>query len=475
MNRPLTRNYTRRNGRLNSSDLRTKYLRYERRERPELANTRQHHVGLKQYRKIDGRWQFVPVAERRNAKTGTIEPDLRFVRVNGQVVPSAGGTFYLDFTDETGKRRQQPVGKSPTAALDAWRIRVGIKSGRIPQEADPNPEPEQPNGKTIDQAIEDYLVEVAATKGSRTLKQYRHDLHWFRSVCTKKYVADLDRSDAMALFTAGRDTNLDDQPLNQKTINRRVIIVLHAMRNQGATITMARGDWPKTIDKKIEKYEPKELAAFFKACDPKERLLFQVFLCTGFRDREVSHLYWDDVDWRACSISVSAKLSVGFTPKSYEERTVPVPRKLIDALRAYRRLNPTSLLVFPTIPHPSRGFKGGKSDGGILERCKEIAFRAGLNCRRCKGKHTVYVMRERVTRKKLVEHSCATGPYCTRWYLHKFRHTFATKLVEDGIDIRSIQLMLGHKNIATTEKYLGTLRMDGLRGRIDNSSLAAFI
>jgi hypothetical protein len=89
-----------------------------------LANTRQHHVGLKQYRKIDGRWQFVPVAERRNAKAGTVEPDLRFVRVNGPVVPSAGGTFYMNYTDETGKRRQRPIGKSPAAALDAWRLQL---------------------------------------------------------------------------------------------------------------------------------------------------------------------------------------------------------------------------------------------------------------------------------------------------------------------------------------------------------------
>jgi len=174
-----------------------------------------------------------------------VEPDLRFVRINGQVVPSAGGTFYLDYTDETGKRRQRPIGKSPATALDAWRMRVGIKSGSIPPEADPYPEPEKPKGKTIDQAIADYLVEVAATKGSRTLKQYRHDLLWFRSVCTKTYIADLDRSDAMALFTAGRNARVDSQPLNQKTINRRVIIVLHAMRNRGATITMVAHGRPR--------------------------------------------------------------------------------------------------------------------------------------------------------------------------------------------------------------------------------------
>lgn len=441
-----------------------------RKERALVRSTR-HDVGLKQYRKVDGKWKWVAVAEHNR------RPDPRLVRVGGKLIPSPGGVFYLTYRDSTGHRVHQRVGTSPAEALDAWTLRMQIKAGKSDTALAPSPrhEVDQENGKTIDQAIEDYLHEVAATKGARTLKQYRHDLRWFRSVCTKKYVGELDRSDAMALFAAGRTAKVNGEPLNQKTINRRVIIMLHAMRNQGAIITMAKGDWPKTMDKKIEKYESEELADFFKACGPRDRLIFQVFLCTGFREGEVANLYWDDVDSRASTISVSAKLETGFTPKSYELRTVPVPRKLIHALRQHRRKNPESVLIFPTAPHPSRGFKGGKADGRMLERCKAIAFRAGLNCKRCEGSHSVYVMREGVRRGKRVEHICATGPYCSRWNLHKFRHTFATKMVEDGLDIRSLQLMLGHKNIATTEKYLGTLRLGRLRDRIERSSLASLI
>lgn len=80
---------------------------------------------------------------------------------------------------------------------------------------------------------------------------------------------------------------MDGRPLNQKTINRWVIIMLHGIRRQGAAIVMNKGDWPKTIDKKVEMYQPEGLNSFFADCDPAERFIFQIFFCTGFRDQEV--------------------------------------------------------------------------------------------------------------------------------------------------------------------------------------------
>ncbi|MGO8719853.1 MAG: tyrosine-type recombinase/integrase [Acidobacteriaceae bacterium] len=432
-----------------------------------MDSKQRHPVNLKQYRKVGGKWQFAPVA--RDAKGN---PDPRLVLLNGEPVSSKGGTFYLDFS-ENGKRKQQPIGTIPREALEAWRTKLAILTGQI--EPDPETEAASEAGLTVDRAIENYLVEVEATKGEKTYRQYRRELEWFRTHCKKRVVSQLNRGDAMALFAQGRRELLDGKPLNQKTINRRVIIMLRAMRSQGAVITMNKGDWPKTIDKKVEIYQPEELKPFFAACNSEERLIFQVFLCSGFREREVATLAWTDIHWKEGKLAVSAKPELGFTPKSYEERSVPVPMALIAALRE-RKKNSGSLLVFPTLPHPTRPEygKGNSPHGHLLELCKEIAFRAGLNCGHCEGEYTVYVQDKGLSQKEKRAYKCDTSPRCGNWYLHKFRHTFATNILQ-SVDIRSLQVMLGHKNIATTEKYLKSLRLDQLRDKIESSALAAYV
>jgi hypothetical protein len=87
-----------------------------------MDRKQRHPVNLKQYRKLSGKWQFVPVA--RDAKGS---PDPRLVVLNGEPVSSKGGTFHLDFS-ENGKRKQQPTGTVPR---EAWRTKLAILTGQI--------------------------------------------------------------------------------------------------------------------------------------------------------------------------------------------------------------------------------------------------------------------------------------------------------------------------------------------------------
>jgi len=91
-------------------------------------------------------------------------PDQYLVLVNGEPVSSKGGTFYLEFKRH-GIRRQEPVGTAPREALEAWSTKCALLTGQI----EPEDEPEiAERGLTIDQAIENHLVEVEATKGGKT-------------------------------------------------------------------------------------------------------------------------------------------------------------------------------------------------------------------------------------------------------------------------------------------------------------------
>jgi integrase len=420
-------------------------------------------ANLKQYRSVNGKWQFVPVVKFED------KPKPQLVLIDGKPKSwKGGGKFYLEWY-EYGKRKTKIAGTSPREALDAWQLKTGELSGNVEAQEDPIEETDD-TVVTVDAAIEKYLKEVKATKGKATLSAYARDLRWFRKHCSKDYVARVNRDDIITLFGAGRD-----EELNQKTINRRAMVALQAMRGAGARVELRKGDWPKTIEVPVEAYEPEELRRFFAACEPDERLLFQVFLCTGFRSREVATLTWDDVNWKAGTLAVRAKPELGFMPKNYEKRSVPVPRALIVSLKKHRKANPESALVFPTPPHPKRPNYGGeKPDAHALEACKEIAYRAGLNCGRCKS-IARKAEESQTTGDKTKVKKCITGPHCKKWHLHKWRHTFATNMLQSNMDIRSLQILLGHKNIATTEKYLKTLRLGDLRDKVEKSSLAAFL
>jgi site-specific recombinase XerD len=103
----------------------------------------------------------------------------------------------------------------------------------------------------------------------------------------------------------------------------------------------------------------------------------------------------------------------------------------------------------------------------MLEKLKAVAHRAKLNCGHCKVTHKLVDGTVKINR-------CSDGPHCTRWFLHKFRHTYATRHLQDGIDIRTLQQWMGHRDIASTMVYLKGVRNSDVQARINKGSLAAF-
>lgn len=282
-------------------------------------------------------------------------------------------------------------------------------------------------------------------KAKKTYDEYRFVLHLFRDNCPRKDLFALERQDLLNfkhyLFSLGNEA---------RTVFNRLGIVQQLLNENGIPPLLKKGDKPKWVRKLREMYQPDELEALFRACNPDEKIRYLYLLLTGKRNQEVRCTSWDDVDFKRQCVRVSAKKHLDFIPKDKEEREIPVPEQLLAALKEYRARqtgpNPHNLL-FPT--------RNGNPDTKLEEKLKGIAYKAGLNCGRCHGKH-----------------KCSEGPYCSKWIIHKFRHTFATNSLESGASIRTLQDWLGHSDLESTMVYLKLVKRKDIKQLVDNSQLA---
>lgn len=148
----------------------------------------------------------------------------------------------------------------------------------------------------------------------------------------------------------------------------------------------------------------------FLDCLPQwsHRIILMTTYSAGLRVSEVAKLQVDDVDSSRMLIRIQGG-------KGQKDRYVPLSKTLLEVLRAYWKVaRPTNWL-----------FPGRQADHHIATRtiaraCHQAARKAGI--------------RKRVTP-------------------HTLRHSFATHLLERGIDVCTIQKLLGHKNLKTTTIY----------------------
>ena len=272
--------------------------------------------------------------------------------------------------------------------------------------------------------ISSFLTHVKVEKGlsSNTVSAYRWDLAKFNEFAKKrKLVLDSVTRDDLVDFLAG----LYRQKLESKTVARHLVTLRNFFRFAQIQELIPEDPAVNLESPKIRRSLPgylrlEEVERLLAQPDAKTALglrdlaMLEVLYSTGLRVSELIGLKVTDLDG-----NVGCVRCIG---KGDKERIVPVGRKALGMVEKYLRESRPKLLR-----------KAAASSWLFVNRLGDRLSRVG-----------VWKILSAYGRRAGLR--VALTP-------HMLRHSFATHLLERGADLRSVQLMLGHADISTTQIY----------------------
>jgi len=356
-------------------------------------------------------------------KTGKVKPD--FMILNGIEAYAPEGHYELR-TYKGKIPTYLNVGNDPAEALAArdreQKLLDARNSGISVQET--------PKRNTLAQ-LRDKFLEKRLSRGSEDAKaNYRAVVNEFVTVCGRTFPEQIEDVDVIRYCDG-----LERRGLSPRTRANRYATLRGFLRSIGIDYKKLMDErdhkmLKKFVKAEVETYTDEEIEKLIGAegNDARHALLWEFLWKTGFRMQEAMHVEFSDIDFRHRTVSVTAKKHWDFSPKDSEERTVPLPNGLADKLAEWRKANPQKRLVF--------GTRSDKPDNHFLEYLKAIAREAGLNCGVCA--------------------TCKEKDECERYFLHKFRATYATRILSHGGQdvLRTLMKLMGHSDLASTMRYL---------------------
>jgi integrase/recombinase XerD len=280
----------------------------------------------------------------------------------------------------------------------------------------------------IDTTTHVFLSYLRVEKGlsQNTILAYGRDLKRFAGFLAKRHKNKIDavnREDVVDFLSSLYKQKLDSRSVARYLVSLRSFFKYALMEELLRVDPTENLESPK-IRQSLPTYlrvdEVDRLLTAPNAATPiglRNRAMLEVLYSTGLRVSELLNLRLSDMDMRMGCIRCIGK--------GDKERLVPIGRKAIAAVEEYlAKARPR--FVRPGTPAP---------------HCHVLFLTQG-------GRRL-----SRITIWKMMHDYGVKLGLRGRLTPHKLRHSFATHLLEGGADLRSVQLMLGHADISTTQIY----------------------
>ncbi len=271
--------------------------------------------------------------------------------------------------------------------------------------------------------IRAFLQHSQVEKGlaANTLAAYGQDLAKLRVFLKTRdrAVSEVDRDDVLDFLSSLYRSKVSSRTVSRHLVTLRVFFRFALAEDWIREDPTLNLESPR-VWKKLPGYlTPEQVERLLAAPDLatplgiRDLAMIEVLYSTGLRVSELVSLRLNELD-----MSMGCARCIG---KGNKERLVPVGRKALAAVRRYLAETRPAILRGRTSPFLFLSRRGSKlSRVGFWKMLKAYGRRAGL--------------------------PPGLSP-------HKLRHSFATHLLEGGADLRSVQMMLGHADISTTQIY----------------------
>jgi integrase/recombinase XerD len=272
--------------------------------------------------------------------------------------------------------------------------------------------------------IDSFLDYLSVERGlaKNTIIAYREDLNIYLNFMIKRGISALSKitkNDIIEFMLSEKDKGVSPTSISRRLaairMFHRFLARERVLKEDPTTLI----DSPKLWKKVPDTLSLNEVEALISQPDPRlrqgarDKAILETLYATGMRVSESTDLKVNNVN-----------LDIGFLRcigKGNKERVIPLGKKAIHSINRYLEFSRPHLLKGKTSEFLFVNRSGNKlSRQSIWKLIKQYAKEAKI--------------------KKVIK-------------VHTLRHSFATHLLERGADLRSVQEMLGHSNISTTQIY----------------------